>query len=208
MSEKRYDLPKKIIRERLKEVGTTDADIIIAYLQGYGDELDTRLLTKLERLEYIGNLIRLHGSKSKVVPMVIKKYDLFSMEAYRLYDETVEVLGSTCKHNRELSVQHNLDDLKALYRICLQYKDFKTAAAVQKNITYIIEKFFGDKDNDFDWSSVQPKQINIAFMPEQMNLLQLSEEDLQKQLRRFKAPAKKIIDISVESEDQGDDGEA
>ena len=120
MSEKRYDLPKKIIRERLKEVGTTDADIIIAYLQGYGDELDARLQNKLTRIEYIGDLIRLHGSKSKVVPMIVKKFNIHVREAYRDYDETLDVLGSTCTHNRELSIQHNLDEFKALYRICLQ----------------------------------------------------------------------------------------
>ena len=195
---KHYTQEKKLIREQLKEAAT-DADLIIAHLQGYGDPLTERLEAKLRRLETIADLVRAHGSRLKIIPMIVKIYGYDPKQAYREFEETISIFGATTAHSRPLWADIVLGFMISTRKLALKYHDFKTAAQVEKNMASIIEKLMGDADSGPSFADIQPPQINIAFLPEQLNVMSLTEDELQKQLRRFKAPVKRVIeDIEAE----------
>lgn len=202
MSSKRYTQEKKYIRKQLKEAAT-DADLIIAFLQGFGEPLSERLVAKLARLETIQDLVRTHGSRLKIVPMLVEKYGYDAKQAYREFDECVSIFGTTIAHSQPLWVDIILGFMISTRKIALKYNDFKTAAQVEKNMLFAVEKLMKSPDSGPSFEDIKPKAISIAFLPETMNVMNISEDELQKQLRRFKAPTKQIIDIQADSTWQG-----
>jgi hypothetical protein len=80
----------------------TDLDQIIKY---YQDETGTYQLTprqekKREQLDFCDNLIRNYGSKIRVIPMLMKKFDITKAAADKLYSDTQKAFASVHSHTK------------------------------------------------------------------------------------------------------------
>lgn len=203
MSKKRrYTSDKKAIIKQLASPEATDGDQIIAHLQGLA-ELPERLKPKLERLEVCADYIRQHGGRRKVIPMLVKEFGISRMQAYRDYDDSLDVFGATTKLSRPFFTEDLIGMIKRTYAVCMKKQDYKTAAALVKTYKDTIKELMGDEEG-IPFDKIQPPQINIAFMPSSLEV-KIDEAEMLKELKKIGIPEDSMPIIDIQPEDTEDD---
>lgn len=176
----RYQPPKKLIKSK------QETEEIINYLQGAEDAtLSIPLQDKLKRLEQCAELTRTYISRHKVVPMMMKLYDYDISTAYRDFNDAQEIFSAALVHNKHFMLDMLLGMMRTTWEKCQagDKKDFRTAAAIEKNMGEIITTHYGDKDAEL-YKKLQFPQIIVTTDPSILNT-QLPEnwrEEMQKLL--------------------------
>ncbi|MGI4870433.1 MAG: hypothetical protein ACRYFX_04555 [Janthinobacterium lividum] len=160
----------------MKQLNThSDVDAIEAYLAGREASLSPALEAKLKRLEVARDLLAKYGSRRVVVGKLqrLGKYTEMGASsqrtAYRDVEDAFEIFKPTARNSQDFYVDRVLEMAFETREKALAAGDLRAAAASDKNIITIIEKFMGDKEM-IDWSKVQPPRILVGFMPELLNV--------------------------------------
>jgi hypothetical protein len=153
---------------------TTNSDVedIQAYLAGKSNaHLSEALAKRLKRLETARDLMAKYGSRKKVVGMLMRLTVYTEMggisqaTAYRDVEDAMDIFLPTARHSQEFYVDIAMEKVFETREKAVAAGDLRAAAAADKNIITLIEKFMGDKEA-IDWSKVQPPRILVGFMPE------------------------------------------
>ena len=177
----------------------SDVDAIEAYLAGREAALSPALQRKLKRLETARDLLAKYGSRKKVVTMLqrLAVYTELGSQsqatAYRDVEQALDIFRPTARHAQDFYVDRALEMAFETREKALAAQDFRAAAACDKNIIVLIEKFMGDKEA-IDWSKVQPPRILVGFMPELLNVP--LPQDLDAQVRAL-LKAKKNKNLTI-----------
>ena len=184
----------------MKKLNThSDVDAIEAYLAGREASLSPALAKKLKRLETARDLLAKYGSRRKVVGMLMRLAVYTDMgsssqaTAYRDVEDAFEIFKPTARSSQDFYVDRALEMAFETREKALAAQDFRAAAACDKNIITLIEKFMGDKEA-IDWSKVQPPRILVGFMPELLNVP--LPQDLDAQVRAL-LKAKKNKNLTI-----------
>jgi len=178
----------------------SDKDKIIRHLQGDDSfELSDALLEKLKRYECAADLIKQYGTRHKVVPMLIKIFGISKRAAYLDFEETQEVFGTSSKNSKNFYIDMIFGMMVETRKKAYAKNDFKTAATVEKNMTDLVQGYFGDKDTP-DYSLVQPPSFFLGFFPEELKTE--LPADWEEQAKKFviNQNAASIVDAEVISE--------
>ena len=156
----------------MKRLNThSDVDAIEAFLNGSEATLSPALQRKLKRLEIARDLIAKYGDRRVVIKNLMRMamyMDMGAMSqatAYRDCEDAFLIFKPTSRNSQDIYVDRSLGMAYETREKAIAAGDFRAAAASEKNIITIIEKFMGDKEV-IDWSKVQPPRILVGFMPE------------------------------------------
>lgn len=198
----------------MKQLTTrSETDEIIAYLQFSGDtdktpKLSKKLKEKLDRLYYCADLVKVYGSRYKVCPMLMKKFDISRATADRDFHDTQVVFGSTLKSSKDFWLDVLMGFMIETRTKALVKGDFRSVAQVEKNMKDAIKDLAGDKDT-LPFDQVQPVQVMVGFFPELTKVELPDDLDAQlKQLLKSRKTAKfdhlDIPDAEIVEEDGRD----
>jgi hypothetical protein len=156
----------------MKKLNThSDVDAIEAFLNGREASLSPALQRKLKRLEIARDLLAKYGDRRVVVKQLQRLAMYTDMgadsqaTAYRDCEDAFLIFKPMSRNSQDLYVDRVLGMAFETREKAIAANDFRAAAASEKNIITIIEKFMGDKEV-IDWSKVQPPRILVGFMPE------------------------------------------
>ncbi|WBL42380.1 hypothetical protein PBT90_16715 [Algoriphagus halophytocola] len=190
----------------MKQLTTkTDDEIIIEHLISDNPKpLSKALQTKLERLDECRDLIRQYGSRVRVAKILMSNYKISRAQAYRIFESTQEVFGTTQKTSREfwldIIMGFMIDDRqKALIK-----QDYRSVSSIHKNMIAAVEKLAGDKDT-IPFEKVQPPQILIGFFPETTKVE--LPDDWEAQVKQIIKPKRKIDQVMHDAQIIEEDGE-
>jgi len=154
----------------------SDVDDIQAYLSGKSEAtLSEPLARRLKRLETARDLMAKYGDRRTVVGMLMRLTVYTEMgsiskaTAYRDVEDSIDIFRPSSRHSQEFYVDVALGKVFETREKAVAAGDFRAAAACDKNIITLIEKFMGDKEA-IDWTKVQPPRILVGFMPELLNV--------------------------------------
>jgi hypothetical protein len=161
----------------MKKLNTnSDVEDIQAYLAGHSEaKLSDALARRLKRLETARDLMAKYGCRRKVVGMLMRLTVYTEMgaisqrTAYRDVEDALDIFLPTARHSQEFYVDVALEKVFETREKAIAAGDLRAAAAADKNLLTIIEKFMGDKEA-IDWSKIQPPRTLVGFMPELLNV--------------------------------------
>jgi hypothetical protein len=184
----------------------TDNEKIIEFLIQDGDDirLSKSLQEKLERMDFCHDLIKKYGSRTRVAPQIMKMYGVSKAQAYRIFQDTQDVFGSTQKTSREFWLDILLGFMMESREKASKKGDFRSVAAIEKNMASAVEKLAGNKDS-VPFEKVQPPPIMIGFFPETLKVE--LPDDWEDQVKKIIQPKRKIDREIHEAEilDNGED---
>lgn len=190
----------------MKQLTTkTDDEIIIEHLISDNPKpLSKALQTKLERLDECRDLIRQYGSRVRVAKVLMNSYKISRAQAYRIFESTQSVFGTTQKTSREfwldILMGFMIDDRqKALIK-----QDYRSVSSIHKNMIAAVEKLAGDKDT-IPFEKVQPPQIVIGFFPETTKVE--LPDDWEDQVKKIIKPKRSIDQVVHDAQIVEEDGE-
>lgn len=188
----------------LKNLTThSDADQIMLFLQGKkAAKLSPKLEEKLKRLFRCADLIKVHGTRRVVCPLLVNIYKVVDLDyslatAYRDFEETEIVFGSTPRSNLDFYLDINLGHIMETREMAKAKKDVKTMAACDKNESALLKEHFGTKDA-FPIEEIQPPVFLLGFYPEQTGIK--VPEDWEKRAKEI-IKTKKRKSINYEASD-------
>lgn len=148
----------------------SDVEKIVTYLQsGDNDVILSEPLQKiLKRYRFCADLIKQHGSRLKVVPMLIREFGISEAQAYRDFQDTTYVFGSTPRSSKDFYLDMLLGNIVETRNKAIAKEDFKSAASCDKNMLVAIQEYF--KDQSIPWDKVQPPNLTFGFFPELTNV--------------------------------------
>lgn len=172
-----------------------DNAMIQEYLLGKGN-LSDKQKEKLNNCIKCAELIRQYGSRQKVVPMLqnmvkIGEKMISQREAYLLFDDTQHIFNVSQKDRRDFHLDILLGDIKETRQKAIAAKDFKTAAACDKNYKDLIADFYGTEETP-DYSKIQPVPIFLGMYPELLKTI--IPEDLEKKVRELMTVKKRALE--------------
>ena len=154
-----------------------DVSDIINYLQGdtTNKQMSVALKTKYDRFIQVADWIRKYGARHKVIPMITshnwldakgESYSVSPAQAYRDFNDAQQVFSVTQVNSKMFWIDMLLGFMVETRSKALagDKKDFKTAAAVEKNMMDAITTHFGDKDAELYKKLIIP-QIIITTDP-------------------------------------------
>ena len=191
----------------MKQLTTkTDNDKIIEFLLQDGDEiqLSKKLQEKLERMDTCRDLIRKYGSRTRVANILINNFKISRAQAYRLFQDTQDVFGSTQRTSREFWLDIILGFMMETREKALIKGDFRSAQSTENNMAKAVEKLAGDKDT-IPFEKVQPPQIMIGFFPETTKVE--LPEDWEDQVKKIIKPKRSIDQVVHDAQIVEEDGE-
>jgi hypothetical protein len=151
----------------LKSLNThSDTEKIIQYLQS-GDtdiQLSADLEQILKRYTKCADLIKQYGSRLKVVPMMMQLFQISQAQAYRDFDNTSYVFGSTPRTSKDFYLDLLIGNIVETRTKAMTKDDFRAAAACDKNMLAVLQEYF--KDQSIPWEKVQPPNMIFGFFPE------------------------------------------
>ncbi len=139
-----------------------DVSEIIMYLQdAKGNyELSPALQRKVELMTLCRDLIRQYGSRTKVVPMLMKEESisprLSHVQADRIFLETTYIFNTTQTSNRDFWIDIAIGDIKESRRKAMIKPDLKVVAMCDANLVKLIALMTDSKEAEIY------KQINIV----------------------------------------------
>lgn len=174
----------------------TDNEKIIEFLTHDGDEikLSKKLQEKLARMDKCHDLIKRYGSRTRVAPILMRDYDISKAQAYRIFQDTQDVFGSTQRTSREFWLDIVLGFMIDSRAKATLKGDFRSVQAIEKNMVVAVEKLAGDH-KAIPFEKVQPAPVMLGFFPE--NTKVELPEDWEDQVKKIIAKKRKI-DINVE----------
>lgn len=169
----------------------TDNEKIIEFLIQDGDDirLSKSLQEKLERMDFCHDLIKKYGSRTRVAPQIMKMYAVSKAQAYRIFQDTQDVFGSTQKTSREFWLDILLGFMMESREKASKKGDFRSVSAIEKNMASAVEKLAGNKDS-VPFEKVQPPPIMIGFFPETLKVE--LPDDWEEQVKKIIQPKRKI----------------
>lgn len=192
----------------MKQLTTkTDDELIIEHLLQDGDKkpLSAALQKRLEMLDTCRDFIQQYGSRLRVTKLLMSTFKISKAQAYRVFESTVFVFGSSQKSSsREFYLDIILGFIMDDRKKALLKQDYKSVAAMQKNMITAIEKLAGDS-KALPFENVQPPQVMIGFFPE-LTKVQLPE-DWEAQVKELIKPKRKIDRVISDAEIMEEDGE-
>lgn len=183
----------------------SDNEKIIEYLlqDGEGIKLSKALQEKLDRMDRCHDLIKRYGSRLRVVPILMKTIQVSKAEAYRIFQDTQDVYGSTMRTSREFWLDILLGFMMDSREKALIKGDFKSVAAIEKNMSSAIEKLAGD-NKSLPFEKVQPVAVMLGFFP---GLTKVDlPEDWEDQVKELIKPKRKIDRVITDAEILDEDG--
>ena len=172
-----------------KDLGVhDDLDIIIKYKVEGGDvPMTPKLEEKMNRLEFCDDMIRQFGSRRKVIPLLVEKYHISRRSAYRIFQETQELYGSTSTHDKKYWVDIIVGEILATKQKAKDSSNLKIMAQCDKNLVTAVDKLMPDDANK-PYESLQLPNIELGHFPE---ILEVEvPEDLDEQIEKIKKQAK------------------
>lgn len=191
----------------MKQLTTkTDNEKIIEFLVQEGDEIriSKKLQEKLERMDTCRDLIRKYGSRTRVANILVKSFSISRAQAYRLFQDTQDVFGSTQRTSREFWLDIILGFMMETREKALIKGDFRSAQATENNMAKAVEKLAGDKDT-IPFEKVQPPQIMIGFFPETTKVE--LPDDWEAQVKQIIKPKRAIDQVMYDAQIMEEDGE-
>jgi hypothetical protein len=169
----------------------TDNEKIIEFLIQDGDDirLSKSLQEKLERMDFCHDLIKKYGSRTRVAPQIMKMYGVSKAQAYRIFQDTQDVFGSTQKTSREFWLDILLGFMMESREKASKKGDFRSVSAIEKNMASAVEKLAGGKDT-IPFEKVQPAPVMIGFFPETLKVE--LPDDWEDQVKKIIQPKRKI----------------
>lgn len=183
----------------------TDEDIIKQHLISGGEiPLSKSLQEKFERMDFCRDLIKKYGSRTRVAPQIMKMYGVSKAQAYRIFESTQDVFGTTQKTSREFWLDIILGYIMQDMQKASLKGDWRSVGVMQKNMIAAVEKLAGDKDS-IPFEKVQPPPIMIGFFPETLKVE--LPDDWEEQVKKIIQPKRKIDREIHEAEilDNGED---
>lgn len=185
----------------------TDDEIIIEHLLKDGEKrpLSPALQKRFEMLDTCRDLIQQYGSRLRVSKLLMNTFGISKAQAYRIFESTVFVFGSSQKTTArefwlDIIMGFIIDDRKK----ALIKQDYKSVAAMQKNMITAIEKFAGD-NKTVPFENVQPVPVMIGFFPE-LTKVELPD-DWESQVKELIKPKRKIDRVITDAEILEEDGD-
>lgn len=176
----------------------TDDEIIIEHLNSDNPiPLSKALQTKLERIHTCRELIRDYGSRIRVAKILMNTYQISRAQAYRIFESTQVVYGSTKKTSREMWLDIILGFIMDDRKKALLKGDFRSVSNMQKNMITAIEKLAGTNES-IPFEKVQPPPVVIGFFPEKLKVE--LPEDWEDQIKQIIKPKRKIDQMPMEAE--------
>lgn len=173
----------------------TDEDIIINYLTSDGEvKLTKPQQKKLERWDFADDCIRHYNTRYKVVKMIVGKFGVSKATATKDYYSTMNVFGSTFRHNRDYHLDILLQQIAETRKMAKATGNAMAMARCDANYQNAMEKFMGDKDA-VDYSDINLDFVQLAFAPETLGIELLPEKELAKQLELLSKVSKKDLSI-------------
>jgi hypothetical protein len=187
----------------------TDNEKIIEFLLQEGDDinLSKSLQLKIERMDFCHDLIKKFGSRIRVAPQLMRKYDVSKAQAYRIFQDTQDVFGSTQRTSREFWLDILLGMMMESREKATLKGDFRSVQSIEKNMASAIEKLAGTKDA-IPFEKIQPAPVILGFFPESMKVE--LPDDWEDQVKQIIKPKRKIdqfahdAQILDEDEETGD----
>lgn len=185
----------------------TDDELIIEHLLQDGDKkpLSAALQKRFEMLDTCRDFIQQYGSRLRVTKLLMSTFKISKAQAYRVFESTVFVFGSSQKSSsREFYLDIILGFIMDDRKKALLKQDYKSVAAMQKNMITAIEKLAGDS-KALPFENVQPPQVMIGFFPE-LTKVQLPE-DWEAQVKELIKPKRKIDRVISDAEIMDENGD-
>lgn len=161
----------------------SDLDTITQYLLGKlpRTELSPALEEYIDRMYCCSDLIRTYGSRLKVTPLLMEKYNISRPTAMQLFERTQYIFGSTAKSSQAFYVDILFEDIKKGMNKALNAGDFRAYAQLTKQFADAIKEFTGSADALL-YENFEMQQIVIGFFPEKfkVDLPENLEEHLEK----------------------------
>lgn len=185
----------------------TDDELIIEHLLKDGDTkpLSEALQKRFEMLDTCRDLIQKYGSRLRVSRLLMNTFGISKAQAYRIFESTIFVFGSSQKTSArefwlDIIMGFMIDDRqKALIK-----QDYKSVAAMQKNMITAVEKLAGD-NKTIPFENVQPVPVMIGFFPE-LTKVELPD-DWEDQVKEIIKPKRKIDRVITDAEIMEEDGD-
>lgn len=160
----------------------SDPDKIIDYLMHPDDErysLSPALAVKLDRMRDCRDLIKKHGSRTTVIPLLISEFNVSNSEAIRIFNETLEVFNATASTNgRDFYIDMLLGFMIETRNKAYSKRDFMAAAKSEKNMLDLIKEFLGTNDAKV-YENIQPPNVTYLFDPGKLGVTLPDDLDYQ-----------------------------
>jgi hypothetical protein len=186
----------------------TDDEIIIEHLNRDGDKkpLSPALQKKFEMMDTCRDFIRQYGSRLRVTRLMMNTYGISKAQAYRIFESTQFVFNTSAQTKPEFWLDIILGFIIDDRQKALLKKDYKSVAAMQKNMITAVKELAQDS-KAIPFENVQPVPVMIGFFP-QLTKVQLPE-DWEDQVKELVKPKRKIDqvmhDAQIVEEEDGDD---
>ncbi|MFY0628695.1 MAG: hypothetical protein JXR07_20550 [Reichenbachiella sp.] len=197
-------LPAKNI---IMSTKTTDEDKIVMYLQGKlkRTELSKKMEEKLNRYNHCADLIKKYGSRLKVVPMMVKKFNLpetsySEPQAYKDFNATQQIFGTTQQHNQQFWVDILLGQIMQNMKKARKAGDYKSVAAFTREMRTTIKELMGTADV-IPYEKLVPPVPVVGFFPDSLNVNVPSDLDYQIELLKKSKISRVVQDIDYEKVD-------
>jgi hypothetical protein len=178
--------------------GVSEVDQIVMFLENDPDHrnLPEKLNHKFKRLETCSDLIKKHGTRRKVIPIMIRIFKISTSLAYQEYNDCQMVFGSTLPSMRDYWVEVLLGLTMETRKKAIQKGDLRSASSSDKNLFNIVSEFF--KGDSIPYDKIQPPTFILGFYPEMSNVN--IPNDLDEQLKRLLKQKKKQVERFDEAE--------
>lgn len=123
----------------------------------------------LERLYFCDAAIREHLSRSRVIPLMKKKFGIGERQAYQDYAATQEIFCMTIQKNKTYFIDVVLGMMAETRAKALAADDLKTVTACEANMIKAINSLTVD-DDVAKFKDLQPVSITIGNFPTQINV--------------------------------------
>lgn len=186
----------------------SDTDKILFHLQGKEgyETISKTLQEKLERIRVIRDWYDKYKVTVKVVPMVMKEFNVSESQARRLCDDCIEIYN--VMHDlkgRNFKIELLENAFWKTYEKALAADDWKAATSCLKELRLIYLEFYGDEDAK-KYKELQPPSIVIGNFLSQLNVK--IPDDIEEQIRRLKEQKQnRHITIPIERRSEGSETE-
>lgn len=171
----------------------SDDDKLVLYLQGklQRTELSPKMEEKLDRMLTCADLIRSYGSRQKVTSMMQSITGLSQASAYRIFDDTQRIFGTSAAHDQQFWVDILLGQIQEEIKRARAEGDGKTVASLLKTMKETIKDLLGSGDAGL-YDRIQPAVPVIGYWPEELRTKVTTDpEKLKKLIDNFKKSKRK-----------------
>ena len=195
----------KLLQEKSEQVSnatnllvqkTCDWQVIKQYISNRIDDINLTPTQqeKLKRYNYIYNqLVSGRYTENEVINQVMKIFEVKIVQAYEDINCTREIFLTTLNINKRFELKMEYESAKDMKRRCIEIGDFKTAAAIQKNIALLLREIEDDEETPADL--FEGIFIEATFNPELLGAPPISKKEINDLLSSINAKRNKKINV-------------